>query len=104
QGKRVCCRNMNWFLDRDVVTAFFPYCDVPELERYVAGQHLDGLLLWENERQLMFKITPYGSPERFEQALRESRVFAPPETSGAWRWYAVRPETENATQTGKKKP
>lgn len=92
-GKRICCRNMNWFLDRDVVTAFFPYCDVAELERYVRGQRLDGLLLWENERQWMFKITPYGSLESFEKALQDSRLFGQPEVSGAWRWYPLKPET-----------
>ena len=104
EGKRVCCRNMTWFLDRNVVTAFFPYCDVAGLERYVRGQGLDGLLLWENERQLMFKITPYESPGRFEEALRDSGVFKPPQVSGAWRWFPVKRETENTTQTGKKKP
>lgn len=103
QGKRVCCRNMNWFVDRDVVTAFFPYCDVPGLERYVRGQQLDGLLLWEHERHLMFRLTPYGSLDRFEEALRGSSVFGPPESSGAWRWYPVR-KGENARQAAEKKP
>lgn len=103
-GKRVCCRNMNWFLDRPVVTVFFPYCDVPELEQYVRGQQLDGLLLWENERQLMFRLTPYGGLDRFEAALRDSSVFDAPQVSGGWRWYPVRKESENRPHAAEKKP
>jgi hypothetical protein len=42
EGSRVFCRDMNWFVDRDVVTVFLPYADVAGLEQYVLGQHADG--------------------------------------------------------------
>jgi hypothetical protein len=97
EGKRVCCRNMNWFLDRNVVTVFFPYATVKELDAYARGQQINGLLLWENEPQLMFRITPYESLDQFEEALRQSRVFGPPMVSGAWHWYPIQQATEKKT-------
>lgn len=87
-GKRVCCRNMSWFVDRNVQTVFLPYAQVPELARYAHEQNADGILVWENERQPMLRVMPYPSHEEFEERMREQ--FGPPKQSGVWRWYAVR--------------
>jgi hypothetical protein len=90
EGRTVACRNMSWFVDRDVQTILFPYATVPELETYVRANGVDGVLVWENEPCLFFYATPYGSLEKLDQAMRRSRVFDTPQVSGAWRWYPVR--------------
>lgn len=90
EGKTVACRNMSWFVDRDVRTVLLPYATVPDLERYARAQRLDGLLVWDREMQLYFRATPYGTLTEFDRALRKSAVFGPPQTSGAWQWYPVR--------------
>jgi hypothetical protein len=90
EGRTVACRNMSWFVDRDVDTLLFPYATVPELESYARANKMDGILVWEHEPSLFFYATPYHSFERFDEAMRTSRVFDPPRVSGAWRWYPVR--------------
>lgn len=98
EGSRVVCRNMSWFMDRDVVTVCLPYAEVPQLEQYVRGQRADGILLWERERQPLFCINPYGNVgeetpaewvRKLDERLRASPAFGPPRVSGAWRWYPV---------------
>jgi hypothetical protein len=90
EGRTVACRNMSWFVDRDVRTILLPYATVAELEGYVQARGIDGILVWEHETQLFFWATPYGSLQAFDQALRQSPVFDSPQVSGGWRWYAVR--------------
>jgi hypothetical protein len=92
EGKTVACRNMSWFVDRDVCTVLLPYANVPELEAYARVRNVDGILVWDEETQVYFRAMPYGSPTAFDRAMRKSPVFAPPQSSGAWRWYAVRPD------------
>jgi hypothetical protein len=99
EGKTVACRNMSWFVDRDVETVLLPYATVPELERYVRARGIDGILVWDRETQVYFRATPYGSPQAFDRALRKSPVFDSPQVSGAWRWYPVR-----RTQSPKGRP
>ncbi len=89
-GKKVACRNMSWFIDRDVQTILLPYASVPELEAYALAHGVDGLLVWEKEKHLLFRATPYGSLAAFDQALRQSAVFAKPQVSGPFRYYPVR--------------
>jgi hypothetical protein len=89
-GRTVACRNMSWFVDRDVRTILLPYATVAELEGYVRAHGIDGILVWDNETQLYFRATPYGSLKDFDRALRQSPVFDAPHVSGAWRWYPVR--------------
>jgi hypothetical protein len=88
-GKRVGCRNMSWFVDRNVETVFLPYADVAGLETYAHGQGLDGILVWDHERQPLFRASPYGPLARFEEQLQASRVFGPPVVRGAWHWYPL---------------
>jgi hypothetical protein len=90
EGKTVACRNMSWFVDRDVTTILFPFAAVPELETYARARNVDGILVWDDETQLYFRATPYGSLDDFDRAMRKSSVFAPPQVAGAWRWYPVR--------------
>jgi hypothetical protein len=94
-GKRVVCRNMSWFVDRDVQTLFLPYATVPELERYVQAHGADGVLIWESEPMAAFRVNPYGTPLDFGRALVDSGRFGPPRVSGAWRWYPVRHKKES---------
>jgi hypothetical protein len=89
-GRRVACRNMAWFVDRDVLTVFLPYATVPELENYVRAHSIDGILIWEDEPTGAFRANPYGSPLEFGRALQDSGRFDVPQVSGAWRWYPVR--------------
>jgi hypothetical protein len=91
EGKRVACRNMGWFVDRDVQTVLLPYARLPELERYVRAHRIDGILLWGDETSLFFTATPYGlKVEDLEKVLRKSKVFGPPRFAGTWKWYPVR--------------
>jgi hypothetical protein len=89
EGRTVACRNMSWFVDRDVQTVLFPFATLPELEAYVRANKVDGILIWENEPSLFFYATPYGSIEKLDEAMRASRVFDSVQVSGAWRWYPV---------------
>jgi hypothetical protein len=89
EGQRVACRNMSWFVDRDVQTVLLPYATVPELAAYAQGHAIDGILIWEQETTF-FRATPYGSPTEFVRALQDSALFGPPKRAGAWRWYPVR--------------
>jgi hypothetical protein len=98
-GKRVGCRNMSWFVDRHVETVFLPYADVPQLEHYAQGQRLDGILIWDHERQPLFRANPYGSLGRLAEVLQSSRVFGPAVVRGAWRWYPVSKPAESKEQT-----
>jgi hypothetical protein len=91
QGRKVACRNMTWFVDRDVETVLLPYATVPKLERYVLAQKVDGILVWTKEPSPFFYATPYGKLSKFDRALRSSPLFGPPQVSGHWRWYPVRP-------------
>jgi hypothetical protein len=90
EGQTVACRNMTWFVDRDVQTVLFPYARVPELEGYVRKHGIDGILIWDKEKSLFFLATPYGPLEEFERALRKSPLFDRPRVSGSWHWYPVR--------------
>jgi hypothetical protein len=90
EGKTVACRNMGWFVDRDVRTVLLPYAAVPELAKYVRAQGADGVLVWKHETQLYFRATPYGSLQAFDRAMAQSPVFGPPQVSAAWLWYPVR--------------
>jgi hypothetical protein len=92
EGKTVVCRNMSWFVDREIETVLLPYAKVAELGKYVRAQRADGILVWEAETQAHFRATPYRSFKVFDRALRRSPAFDPPQTSGAWRWYPVRRE------------
>jgi hypothetical protein len=98
-GRTVACRNMSWFVDRNVRTILLPYATVAELEGYVRSRGIDGILVWDHETQLFFRATPYGSLEAFDRALRQSPVFDSPHVSGAWRYYAVR-----RTQSSRRQP
>jgi hypothetical protein len=89
EGLKVACRNMAWFVDRDVHTAFLPYATVPELENYVHAHAIDGILIWEGEGMGAFRANPYGSLNQFARALEDSAVFAPAQVSGSWRWYPL---------------
>jgi hypothetical protein len=77
EGKTVACRNMSWFVDRDVQTALLPYATVPALEKYVRARGADGILVWRHETQVFFRATPYGSLRAFDRAMRKSPVFGP---------------------------
>lgn len=88
-GLRVCCRNMNWFVDRNVRTVFLPYANVRELAYYARGQNCDGILVCDNETQPLFRVTPYESPAQFETALASTPWFGLAQVSGAWRWFPV---------------
>jgi hypothetical protein len=90
EGRTVVCRNMAWFVDRDVRTVLLPYARVDRLGRYVRAQGADGILVWEAETQVHFRAMPYGSVQELDRALRKSPVFASPQVSGDWRWYPVR--------------
>jgi hypothetical protein len=89
EGLQVACRNMAWFVDRDVHTVFLPYATVPELENYVRAHAIDGILIWEDDGMAAFRANPYGSVNQFARALADSAVFAPPQVSGSWRWYPL---------------
>jgi hypothetical protein len=89
QGCRIACRDMSWFVGRDVETVLFPYARVSELEKYVLAQHVDGLLLWAKDPHLLFRAVPYRSFKEFNRAMRESHVFGPVVISGEWYWYPV---------------
>jgi hypothetical protein len=90
-GQTVVCRNMSWFVDRDVRTVLLPYATAPALERYAVNQHSDGVLLWAGEKQIVLRLSPYGKEtEDLERALSDSAVLGPPRVSGDWRWYPVR--------------
>jgi hypothetical protein len=89
-GLRVACRNMSWFVDRNVQTVLLPYATVPELEKYVQVHRLDGILVWGEERMTYFRASPYGSPADFGRALENSSLFGHPQLSRAWSWYPVR--------------
>jgi hypothetical protein len=97
-GRVVACRNMNWFVDREVATILLPYATAADLERYVRAHRIDGVLVWDNETQVYFRATPYGSLTDFDRALRESPVFGPPQVSGAWRWYPVQRSPQSRRQ------
>jgi hypothetical protein len=86
-GHKIACRNMAWFVDRDVETVLLPYATIAELENYARYQRLDGILLWANEKQKLFVQFPYGSVAEFESALGQSALFGPPRVCGAWRFY-----------------
>jgi hypothetical protein len=90
EGKKVACRNMCWFVDQDVHTFLLPYATVPELERYVRGHDIDGILVWEDEPMPYFSAMPYRSLAELDQSLQRSSMFGEPQTSGTWRWYPVR--------------
>jgi hypothetical protein len=98
EGRKVACRSMCWFSDRCVVTVLLPYATVPELEQYVRAQDIDGILVWANEKQLLFRVTPYGSLRKFDRAMRQSTFFGPPVVSGGWSWY---PRREVSSTEGK---
>jgi hypothetical protein len=89
EGQRVACRNMSWFVDREVQTVLLPYATVPELADYAQGHAIDGILIWEEETTF-FRATPYGSPTEFARALQDSELFGPAKIAGDWRWYPVR--------------
>jgi hypothetical protein len=90
QGRRVACRNMSWFVDRPVETVLLPYADVADIEQYAQAQRLDGILIWAKEKHLFFRLTPHGSVEAFEDALRQSQSFGTVHVAGDWHWYPVR--------------
>jgi hypothetical protein len=98
QGRRVACRNMGWFIDRNIRAVLLPYATVPELEAYARAHDADGILFWEGERTVLFRATPYGSLEAFDRALRESGAFHQPRTSAGWRWYPLRREVASRGQ------
>jgi hypothetical protein len=89
EGQTVACRNMSWFVDREVQTVLLPYATVPELAAYAQGHAIDGILIWEAETTF-FRATPYGSPTEFARALQDNELFGPPKIAGDWRWYPVR--------------
>jgi hypothetical protein len=88
-GQRVACRNMSWFVDRNVRTVLLPYAGVAELERYAQAQNLDGILFWDHEEFPFFRIMPEDDAA-LDRQLRASAVFGAPQQSGAWRYYPVR--------------
>jgi hypothetical protein len=90
EGRKVACRNMSWFIDRDIQAVLLPYATVPELARYLRAHHADGILVWDNEPAKFFLATPYGMTPEFDRALRKSPLFEKPRVSGAWRWYPLR--------------
>jgi hypothetical protein len=93
EGKKIGCRNLTYFIDRDVSTVFIPYGMVPELEEFARAQRLDGLLVCldeEHEPQDFFRVMPYADSDEFEQAMAQSSVFGSPRTAGGWQWYPVR--------------
>jgi hypothetical protein len=89
-GRRVACRRMTWFVDRDVQTVLLPNATVPELERYAAAHRLDGILIWHHEPSPFFAASRYPTPEAFERAMRASPRFGAPQVSGEWQWFPVR--------------
>ncbi len=89
-GRRVACRDMNWFVDRNVETMLFPYATVPQLERYARAHDLDGFLVWTEAQEVVFRDLPYVSLNEFDRAMRTSPAFEQPVASGTWRWYPVR--------------
>jgi len=90
EGKNVACRNMSWFVDRQVRTVLLPFATVPELEKYAGAQGLDGILVWEHENVIELGVIPYESYEVMDEAFRASSFFESPQVSGGWRWYSVR--------------
>ena len=91
EGLKVACRNMGWFVDRDVRTVLLPYARIAEIESYVQAHAIDGILIWEEEEMAAFRATPYGSLTEFARALEKSTVFAAPRIASGWRWYAAAP-------------
>jgi hypothetical protein len=89
EGRRIACRRMSWFADRDVQTVLLPYALVPELESYVVAHDLDGILLWHNEPSKFFKASRYPTPDAFDRAMRHSTLFGQAQVSGNWQWYPV---------------
>lgn len=87
-GRRLACRNMSWFVDRDVETVLLPYATVPELERYAAAHDLDGLLFWDHEEFHFFRAMPQDDAA-LDRQLLASPVFGAVRRSGAWRYYPV---------------
>jgi hypothetical protein len=100
-GKTIACRNMSWFVDRDVRTVLLPYATVPELEAYARARDIDGILVWDDETQLFFRATPYASLNEFDRAMRKSSVFAPPQVAGAWHWYPMRTDPSRSRLSAK---
>ena len=45
---------------------------------------VDGILIWPEDPWPLFWVTPYDSFAAFDAALRSSRVFDTPRSSGAW--------------------
>jgi hypothetical protein len=99
EGRKVACRNMCWFVDRNVHTILLPYATVAELETYARDHRIDGILVWEKEPMPFFNANPYGSAAAFDRALQASALFGSPRASGAWRWYPVRPAASTKEQT-----
>jgi hypothetical protein len=89
-GQRVACRNMAYFVDRDVETLLLPFAPVSDLADYVRSHGADGVLVWEEDPMPFFKAFPYTSWSEFDRAMQENALFGPPRVSGAWRWYRVR--------------
>jgi hypothetical protein len=92
EGKKIACRSMVWFVDRDVQTMLLPYATVPELANYARANRLDGILVWLDEPSLFFAASPYGpDPQDLDRALRHCRHFGKPRVAGSWKFYPVRP-------------
>jgi hypothetical protein len=89
EGRKVACRCMTWFVDRNVITIMLPYATVPELEDYARANGLHGILIKEEEPYFIFRVNPYGSVAELDRALRASSLFGPPQRSGRWFWYPV---------------
>jgi len=96
EGCRAACRDVSWFIDRDVEMVSLPYATVPELERYVRQQGIDGILIWDNAPEVVCRANPYGSLDKFLSAMGKSRVFGPVKVSGEWHWYPVRADASPA--------
>jgi hypothetical protein len=89
-GQRVACRNMVYFVDRDVETLLLPFAPVADLADYISSHGADGVLVWEEDPMPFFKAIPYSSWVEFDRAMREHPLFDSVQVSGAWRWYRVR--------------
>ncbi|HEX5268852.1 MAG TPA: hypothetical protein VFW33_00130 [Gemmataceae bacterium] len=91
EGRRIACRSMSWFADRDVRPMLLPYCSVRELERYVAHNRLDGVLIWHGSKEPYFTVSPEGqSFDDLRAALSASPAFGEPSVAGEWYWYPTR--------------
>jgi hypothetical protein len=90
EGRKVACRNLSWFIERDIQAVLLPYATVGELEKYARAHKIDGILLWDHEPSTFFQTTPYGLHKEFDRAMKHSSYFGPVQVSGAWRWYPVR--------------